>query len=979
MTDQVRFDVLGPLRVRRGGEAIKIGGRVQLKFLAALLVAPNRAVSDDRLVEEVWAGDPPASAYHLLQVYASRLRALIETGTDTPRIQRDGAGYRLEVDPVSIDAAVFVAAVDCAGDLRGDDAVSAAGELEEALSLWRGRPFGDLADDMPMVQAEAAVLEERRASAQEEYVDVELSLGHHDDVIPILVGLVDENPFRERLWSQLMLALYRSGREAEALRAYGRLSRLLGDELGLEPSDDLRRLEERILLQDPALEVERTAPASNLPSQLTSFVGRARELEELATRLEEHRLVTLTGVGGIGKTRLAIEVAHQAASLFEDGVWWIDLSAVSEPAEVPGRVAAVVGVGSQPGTAVTESMIRAFSRRRLLLVIDNCEQVVDAVAGLVVDLLRGCPHLRVVATSRMSLDVAGEVLWAVPPLDQPGPEDRALPDDLLAADAIRLFVERASAAQRSFRLTGENSESIVSLCRRLDGLPLGIEMAAARVAVLAPAQIEARLSDRFTLLHGPRHPSIPRHETLQAALDWSYEMLEPAVRAVFEHLGVFVGRFELPAAASVASESNDEALIITAIDDLVSASLLTVAGADTASAQYRLLETVRQYALGRLGAGAGLRGARQRHSSYYLTRLAEARPALGTPDFAVWLGRFDDAYEEIRQALDWSLRHDPGAVPAGCAPTLFEYWYRQAKPEEAGRWGLLMLEGAPDAAPELRAASHAAVAFSAVIAGDLAGSMEHCDEAVRLCRTADDEEWLDTALFTKAQAAFMVGDFATMHSCGTEGLEICDRGGRQWSRARPLTVLGFAEWMGNGDLDRAAALFGEALPLLRELGDGTSQVVMALTPLCSISVSRGEVEQAERYALEAVALGGHWDGSALSSLGDALGAKGDLAGAESAYRRGLVRSMDTGLENWFRVNVRKLATLAVVQGEDERAARLWGASTPHIPDWGAGIGQQERAEVRARLGEERFEALAAEGSCWGHDAILLQVSNPSSG
>ena len=976
MTDEVRFEVLGPLRVTRAGETVKAGGPVQLRLLAALLIAPNRSVSDDRLIEEIWAGDPPASARHLLQVYVSRLRTIFGSDEDSPLIEREGTGYRLEVDSTRIDSVVFQDAVARSNELRADDPEAAARTLEAALSLWRGRPYGQLGDDMPTVRAEADMLEELRAGAHEDHIEIELSLGRHDAMVPTLLGLVEQFPFRERLWSHLMLALYRSGRETEALRTYTRLREMLGEELGIEPSTDLRRLEERILLQDPALALERPEPSSNLPVQLTSFVGRATELQDLASRLATDRLVTLTGVGGIGKTRLAIATAQAELPRFVDGVWWIDLSAAADPAEIPGRVAAVLGVGSQPGTTHTESVIRAFSRRHALLVVDNCEQIVDAVAGLVVDLLRGCPHLTVLATSRTALDVAGEVHWSVPPLDQPEPARTASPADLLGSDAIRLFVARAEAAERSFRLTRQNADSIAALCRRLDGLPLAIEMAAARVAVLAPAEIEDLLSDRFTLVHGPRHPPVPRHETLQAALDWSYAMLDTAAQTTFDHLGVFVGSFDLPAALAVASSEHDEGLVVAAIDDLASASLLSVGGVDTAMASYRLLETVREYARRRLDERDGASQARERHATYYLGLLEEARSALDKPDFTTWLERLDGGYEEIRQALDWSLSHSSAETLRG-APTLFEYWFRQAKAEEAGSWGRRMLEGTGEEPPELRAAAHTAAGFSATIAGDAPAAAEHCDAAVRLCRSVDDSDWLNTALFTKAQAALMVGDFATMVACGTEGLELCAGADDRWRRARPLTVLGFAEWMGFGNLERAASLLKNALPLYRELGDRSSQVVMALTPLCSIALQSGDVDAAETYALEAVEVSDYWDGSALSSLGDMLGARGNLAEAEAAYRRGLVRSMDVGLENWFRVNVRKLAALAAAQGEHERAASLWGASMPNYPGWGAGIGEQQVAEARSGLGHDVFESFAAQGAAWDHDAIILHASSLS--
>ncbi len=968
MSGGLRFEVLGPLRLTRSDDPIKIGGPVQRRVLAALLAGRNRIVTDDRLVDEVWAGDPPPSARHLVQVYVSRLRDVFGSGDGAPRIQRDGNGYRLEAAPGTIDADVFLDMTSQAHAAASHDPQRAAAELQTALDLWRGRPFEDLADEMPMLRTEAAMLEERRAAAEEDRVDLELGLGHHDEMIPILQRLVDHHPFREHRWSQLMLALYRSGREAEALRTFARFSRMLGEELGIEPSHDLRRLEERILLQDPGLALEAPEPPSTLPIQLTSFVGRTAEMSELGPRLTKERLVTLVGVGGIGKTRLAVEVARAAIAEFPDGVWWVDLSAVTDPGAVAGRVAAGVGVGAAPGTAVTEPLIRSFSRRTALFVIDNCEQVADAVAELVVDLLRGCADVTVLTTSRVPLDVAGEVLWAVPPLDQPDPHDAATLDELQTADAVRLFVERAGAANRTFRLTAENAGSIRTLCRRLDGLPLAIEMAAARVAELAPAQIEEHLSDRFSLLHGPRHPSLPRHETLQAALDWSYTMLEAGAQETFDQLGVFAGSFDLPAAIAVTAGG----AAVGAIEDLAAASLVTVDASGGEVARYRLLETVRAYALERLVERGTVEIARSRHAIHYLELLHEAGSAQATPELSGWLERIDAAYDEIRQALDWSLTN-PGEVELGGLTALFEYWYRHGRPEEAGLWARRILDD-PERPLLQQAAAHTAAGFSAVIAGDAPGSVHHADEAIRLCREAGDEEWLTTALFTRAQAALMVGDFATMVECGTEGLDLSSGAGSRWRRAQPLTVLGFAEWQGGGDLDRAAALLAETLPLYQELGDVTSQVVMALGPLSAIALQQGDVAAAEEYAGQAVAAGTVWDGSALSSLGDALAAKGDVPGAVAAYRRGLVRSLEVGLENWFRVNVRKLATMAFALGDDDRAAGLWGASTLNIPNWGDVIGQAAAAELRSRLGDGTFDRLAAEGVAWSHDRILAQAA-----
>ena len=462
----MQFEVLGPLRVRSEDGAPERAVRAQHGLLAVLLTSPNVAISDDRLIDELWGDDPPASARHLLQVYASQLRRLLGELPNGPRIVRDGNGYALRVQPHELDAERFEEAVARARELQELDPESADRVLSEAMHFWRGEPFAGLRHPSPAVREQAAYLERLHWEALHTWTDVRLRLGRHHELVPELAALVAEHPYDEALHAQLMLALYRCGRQAEALDTAHALQDRLRDDLAIELSPEVRDLYRRILLQAPELLLEPPEPPSNLPGRLTSFVGRSRELQEVIDLVDASRLVTLTGPGGIGKTRLAIEVAQRLRQRFPGGVWWIDLASVTDPGLVADEAARVLGLTLMPGQEVAPAVARALSRRRALLLVDNCEHVDAAAAELVAVIVAvtGGPH--VLATSRRPLRVEGERLWTVPPLSLPA--DGAPPRELVEFDAVRLFVERARAVDPSFRLDADNADAVVEVCRRLD-------------------------------------------------------------------------------------------------------------------------------------------------------------------------------------------------------------------------------------------------------------------------------------------------------------------------------------------------------------------------------------------------------------------------------------------------------------------------------------------------------------------------------
>ena len=549
----VEIGLLGPLEVfDDAGDPLVLAGGKLAALLAVLALRAGQVVSAERLMDDLWGPDAKASAANSLQGLVSKLRRVLPAGVVVTR----PPGYLLAVAPEAVDVGRFERMVVAGREAAaGGDAAAAAELLREALGLWRGPALAEFAYD-EFAQSEVVRLGEARLAAFEDRIEADLACGCHAELIGELQALVSEHPLRERLRGQLMVALYRSGRQADALRCYQDGRTTLVDELGIDPGPALQRLEAAVLAHDPALDppaVTRTddvAEVPGLPSagrslpwaamtgSLTSFVGRTTELVEVTKLMGEARLVTITGPGGAGKTRLAVEVGTQLQASVPDGVWLVELAPLSDPSSLPRAVAAVLGVREPTSVAPTpgggpegppreeEWLVEYLGAKNALLVFDNCEHVVEAAAGLVQRLLAHCSQLRVLATSREPLAVPGEVQWPIPPLGSP--VVGASEAEVASSEAVRLFTERAAAVQPSFILTPKTALVVADICRRLDGIPLAIELAAARVKVLPVAQIAERLDDRFHLLTGGMRTALPRasHTCCPHRLE-----LRPAYRA----------------------------------------------------------------------------------------------------------------------------------------------------------------------------------------------------------------------------------------------------------------------------------------------------------------------------------------------------------------------------------------------------------------------------------------------------------------
>jgi len=558
----VEFRVLGSVGIVDGDHALPIGPKPR-RLLGMLVAHRNQVVSADRLIAALWA-DPPDGASATLQSYISRVRRFVELGGERTSLQNQAPGYVLEVPDDLVDAGRFESRLAEGQALLDSDPHAALGHIEAALTEWRGAAFAEFAE-AEWIQPEAIRLDELHVVATETRIEAELRVGHHERVVGQLEALLVDHPLRERFAAQLMLALYRSGRQVEALRAAHDFGSRLRDEFGIEPSAALRDLESAILEEHselawvpPAIPA-RTAdgtetPGSNsrrnVPVETTPLVGRERDLELAARLFESARILTLFGPGGVGKTRLVHRLATTVETEFPDGIRMVELAPLRDQSAVPAAVGDALDVQQRANRTLTDSIVEMLASRHLLLVLDNCEHVLDTTSELVEQILSWCPNVRVLATSREPLGIPAEVVWSVPPL--PVPADRDDPVAALAENpAVQLFVDRACAARHDFELDRGNAAAVAEICIRLDGVPLALELAAARMRSMSAAQLAERLPERFRVLAGSRRATDPRHRNLRDLVQWSYELLTDDEQRVFERLSMFAGSFDLERAEHV--------------------------------------------------------------------------------------------------------------------------------------------------------------------------------------------------------------------------------------------------------------------------------------------------------------------------------------------------------------------------------------------------------------------------------------------
>jgi predicted ATPase/DNA-binding SARP family transcriptional activator len=615
---EIELGVLGPLEVRAAGRLVPVPGARQRALLAALLLRRGHVVPMDRLVDEVFGEAPPREARNALQTYVTRLRQAL--GPAASKIATRAPGYVLQVPSDTVDAERFAALL---GQARATEAPAAAlALLDRALALWRGPAYAELAS--PSARGEALRLAELRVAAEEDRAALLLRLDRVAEATAALEAIVAGEPWRERAVALLVTALAEAGRTADALEALAGYRDPLREELGLDPSPKLRRLEEQVLRGTlaPAAPVASGHDRRARAVRPTSFVGRERELTLARQALAAAPLVTLVGPGGVGKTRLAQEVAD-----LHDRVWWVDLAPLRDPAAVPYAVADALDIDLLPGTPLADALRQWARRAQGLLVLDNCEHLLAAVARLAGELLATASGLSLVATSRERLAIGGEQVLDVPPLDVPAP---GTPE---AGPAVRLFLERAQAADPTVAASPPPLRRVADICRALDGLPLAIELAAARIGALTVDDLADRLDTRFELLRTTRRTGDSRHQTLRAVVDWSFELLTGDEQRLFLRLSVFAAAFDIGAAEAVVA---DDDLAAGRVADLVARlaeqSMLTRPGS-SGIGRYRMLETLRAYAAARLPAAEAER-LHRRHARFMVDLAERAEAGLYGPNSA---------------------------------------------------------------------------------------------------------------------------------------------------------------------------------------------------------------------------------------------------------------------------------------------------------------------------------------------------------
>jgi predicted ATPase/DNA-binding SARP family transcriptional activator len=797
---ELRVDLLGGFRVAVGGvvvDELAWRSRKARALVKLLALAPGHRLHREQVVEALWPDREPAAASNSLRqaLFVAR-RALDSAGDDgAARIDFTRDVLRLGGDRLRVDVEQFEAV---AAEAEHDPSVE---RYVAAVDVYAG----DLLPEDRFAEWATA----RREGLRERYLGllVGLALLHEEggDRVAAAAALqraLVEEPLHERAHRELMRIYAVSGRRQRALAQFHLLRESLRREFEDEPDEETRRLYQDILTRRLAVEdaperaptARRASPTSsptgNLPLQLTGFVGRERELREVAGLARQYRLLTLSGPGGCGKTRLALEAAGALLREMADGVWLVELAGLSDGGLVPHAVGAALGVESRSARGSQEAVIAHVGERRMLVVVDNCEHLVSACAGLVERLLTACPHLRMLATSREPLRVGGEVVWRVPSLSP--------------RDAIGLFAERASGVSSRFELTGENTAAVDEVCRRVDRIPLAIELAAARVGVLAPAQIAERLRDSLAVLAAGRRTALTRQQTLEATLDWSYQLLDDEERTLFRRLGVFAGSFAVEAVEAVCDGKLD------VLGGLIDKSLVVVEDQDDVAC-YRLLDTVRHYARERLTQAGERRSLEARHRAHYVRLAEELEPAMDDPAARRRLTR---EYDELRWSLRTALRTEP-VVALRLGAALWRFWHDRGDRSEGTGW----LEAALSAAPGpsvVRARALHGLSVLALRSGDHRRALAAAEEAVAFFRGLDDRRALAEELHHMGTMCWVFSDFGGAKRWCEESLRVAEEAGEQAIVASVVHSLGVIAASRN-DTAPGRALIAQSVELLREL------------------------------------------------------------------------------------------------------------------------------------------------------------------
>jgi predicted ATPase/DNA-binding SARP family transcriptional activator len=919
------FRLLGPLEVRRHAAAAVAPLGKPGTLLAVLLLRANEPMPGQQLIEALWHASPPRTADNLVHGYISGLRKDV-VGFD--RIETVGGSYRLLAEDGEIDARRFERLLDEGTQaLAEGEAAEAAAVLRQALALWRGDAVSGI-DVGDSFAPEVRRLEELRLRALESRIDADLACGRHAEVVAELESLTSRHPLREGLWSRLMVALYRSGRQGDALEQYRRARAVLVGELGIEPGDALREVERAILRQDAWLAAApRTGgdprPKPSLPAPVTPLVGRERDVTrvcDLLRRSDVH-LVTISGVGGIGKTRLAIEAARRLTGEFAHGVVFVELSSLLEPELVVPAIARAFGVAAQDAELV-DAIGWRVARRSLLVVLDNLEHLLSA-APTVASLFSAAPRVKVLVTSRAVLHVSGEHEVPLAPLEVP--VARAELDAVRAVSSVTLFVQRSRAAGvPDFELTPQNVEAVAEICRRLDGLPLAIELAAARAKLLSPEAMLARPGRRLELLAVGARDAPARQQTLRATIDWSFELLDDHERRLFSRLAVFAGGWTLEAAEAVCG-----APVIETLSSLVDKSLVFRTG--VADDRFTMLDVIYEYALEQLDARGETDELRRRHSAFFGDLALAAEPELEGEHAAAWLERLERDHENLRAALDWSVEREDAEWHLRVAVALCRYWYVRGRVAEGARRLAAALARIPVDSSPLRANALRRRAVLELRAGASDEAVRCLEESLEIAHALGDRRATATALLSLAGALANAGELERASDAADEAGRVFEELGETRGIAAARNNAGVVALVA-GDYERARDLFTQSLALGRDLHDRENAAV------------------------------------GLCNLGFALLELGENSRAVEALTESLVNAEAVGFKEQIVCALEGVAAAALSFGDAPGAALLVGAAGALGDEVGFCLDLYERtrrgrtlAALEVELGADAIESALAAG------------------
>jgi predicted ATPase/DNA-binding SARP family transcriptional activator/Tfp pilus assembly protein PilF len=978
--------LFGPFDVRLDGKPLPSFRTRKGQWLLALLaLRGGKAVDRSWLAATLWPDAEESRALFYLRRELSDVRRAL--GSQAQRIQSPSPQMLvLDLDGVDVDVLTF------------DEGIRDGGEeqLAAAVRTYTGPLLEGCTEEW--IEPERRARDEEFLNAATRAAELAIIRGDFDGAAMIARQAVAADPLRESAQRLLIRALAESGDLAAAALQYRKLRLLLKKQLGVEPEaqtrEEFARIRQRLLEREGETEAPSPSINGKFPHALTELIGREEDVVQVLEMLANTRLLTLTGSGGIGKTSLAMRIAAESASRFRDGAWFVECAPLRDPEDVPRAAADVLGVPPGPSSDPIEGVIAAIRSKRLLLILDNLEQLLPGCTSTIESILKSCPDVRILATSRTSLGITGGMTWRVPSLGTPALDERAKPEKDLASrmmefPAVQLFVERARQADSGFKLTAPYAAAVATICDRLDGIPLAIELAAARATVLSASEIAARIDDRFRLLVGidPVQPS--RHRTLAAAVQWSYDLLDEPQRTLFERLSVFSSRWTLEAAEAVCSGKGlDESEVFEILAQLIDRSLV-IRDETPHGPEFRMLETLREYGRHQLFEhGDGERTA-ARHFDYFLSFAEGARDLIESAQAAEGMRAISSQIENVRAAASWSLGEPDWENALRLGITMTRYWSTSGQVREADAFYAAALARCPaDDRSLARARAIGSWAIMRDYMGDLPGAKARHEESIALFREQGEDQFLANSLHNLAVVIMQQGDYDASTELLEEALSINRRLKNARGEANNLTTLGNLAGR-SGDELSAKAYYEGALRTHRETGNKISEAI-TLRNLADVLRSLGDEAQARAMYGEAIALfretGNNIDlAEAYGSLGRLAQDKGDFDAARSFFRESLEQYEEMRYAVGAVGIIEYFAGLEWIRSDLSRAVTLCGAANAIRKELGAPVSPANAKEIESIMATAREAMDEADvtdaWSCGARmsrdEAVAFALSTPS--